>query len=277
MSEGKTLYISDLDGTLLNRSAALSEYTKNTLNIMISNGLNFSIATARTSASVSIIMEGVKLTFPIILMNGVLIYSTDQKRYVKINSLADESVSAIIAVLKTMNITGLMYELKDNELMTYYESLENKPIRDFVDERKTRYYKTFRHVDDFADISPENIIYFTIVDTLARIKPVHDELIKLPGINLTMYKDNYTDHLWYLEIFSAEASKETAVKFLRDMYGFERIVGFGDNRNDLPLFKACNTRIAVKNAIKEVKADADYICSANDSDGVVKWLEENVQ
>ena len=277
MSEGKTLYISDLDGTLLNRSAALSEYTKNTLNIMISNGLNFSIATARTSASVSIIMKDIKLSYPIILMNGVLIYSTGQKRYVKINSLADESVSSIIAVLKAMNITGLMYELKENELMTYYESLENKPVSDFIDERKTRYYKTFQHVDDFADISPENIIYFTVVDTYARIKPVHDELIKLHGINLTMYKDNYTDHLWYLEIFSAEASKETAVKFLRDMYDFERIVGFGDNRNDLPLFKACDTRIAVKNAIKEVKAAADYICSANDNDGVVKWLEEHLQ
>ena len=33
--------------------------------------------------------------------------------------------------------------------------------------------------------------------------------------------------------------------------------------------------IAVANAIDEVKAAADYICEANDNDGVVKWLKEN--
>ena len=42
----KTLYISDLDGTLLNPNAELSAYTKDTLNRMIADGLCFSVATA---------------------------------------------------------------------------------------------------------------------------------------------------------------------------------------------------------------------------------------
>lgn len=94
----KTLYISDLDGTLLNRSAELSEYAANTLNAMTAKGLCFSIATARTFVSTSKILSRLKLPIPIILMNGVLTYDMKRQNYKKINTLAPEitTVSAII-------------------------------------------------------------------------------------------------------------------------------------------------------------------------------------
>jgi len=63
--------------------------------------------------------------------------------------------------------------------------------------------------------------------------------------------------------------------YLWETYGFERIVDFGDNLNDLPMFAACDVKVAVENANPDVKAAADYICGANNNDGVVKWLEEN--
>ncbi|HBC91680.1 MAG TPA: hypothetical protein DCZ10_01920 [Pelotomaculum sp.] len=45
------LYISDLDGTLLNSHKEMSEYTRNTVNTLIAHGGHFSIATARTAES----------------------------------------------------------------------------------------------------------------------------------------------------------------------------------------------------------------------------------
>lgn len=45
------LFISDLDGTLLNGNAEVTEFTRNTLNRLIAKGLNFTAATARTLAS----------------------------------------------------------------------------------------------------------------------------------------------------------------------------------------------------------------------------------
>ena len=41
----KTLWISDLDGTLLNKEKKVSDYTKKILNEKIAEGLCFSIAT----------------------------------------------------------------------------------------------------------------------------------------------------------------------------------------------------------------------------------------
>ena len=89
---------------------------------------------------------------------------------------------------------------------------------------------------------------------------------------MVMIDDTGIDGLWWLEIFSAEASKENAVAFLREEYRYTSVVGFGDNYNDLPMFKACDVRVAVDNALDEIKAAADHICESHDEDGVVKWI-----
>ena len=276
MSIGKTLYISDLDGTLLNNSAELSEYTTNTLNAMIARGIHFSVATARTLASSAKILSGLMLRLPIVLMNGVLIYDMERKQYTQVNNLAPKTVSEIIETLRQFEITGLMYELKDGALMTYHESLEKKPLRDFVEERISKYYKTFQHTDGFESISPENVIYFTLLDMRERLIPVYEALSSQTDLKSTFYEDNYRPGFWYLEIFSDKASKQNAVDHLREVYGFEHIIGFGDNLNDLPMFAACDVKVAAGNAKPEVKATANYICDTNDNDGVARWMEENV-
>ena len=165
-----------------------------------------------------------------------------------------------------------MYELKGNQLVAYYESLDHKPICDFIKDRKARYDSSFCLVDDFTHVAPEDIIYFTLLDTYDHIKPVYNELIGTPDINLVMVDDTSVNGLWWLEIYSTNASKENAVVFLRDTYGYTKVVCFGDNYNDLPMFEACDVCVAVENALDEIKAAADYICEAHDKDGVVKWM-----
>lgn len=56
----------------------------------------------------------------------------------------------------------------------------------------------------------------------------------------------------------------------------EETAAFGDDENDLDMLKACGKGIAVANALESLKAIADEVCEDNDSDGVAKWLEENV-
>ncbi len=271
-----TLYISDLDGTLLNSSAELSDHTEKRLIHMLEKGINFTIATARTPATACEILGGVKLSIPAVLMNGVLVYDIEKKSYLKIHRIPPHTVTTIISLLQSMRMTGLLYELKDNNLRTYYESLESEPICQFINERKVRYHKSFNQAV-FSDIASENIIYFMFLDVYDKIKPVHDALIEIPEINLVMYPDNYSEDLWYLEVFEKGASKQNGVIFLRNHCGYENIVGFGDNLNDLSMFAACDMRIAVGNAKQEVKEAADDICGTNDNDGVVKWMEQAME
>ena len=106
--------------------------------------------------------------------------------------------------------------------------------------------------------------------------PVKLEAEKISGVDIAFYLDVYND-AWYLEIFSHKASKSNALRFLREKYGFDRIVAFGDNLNDLPMFEQADIKVAVGNARDEVKAAADYVIGYNDRDGVAEWLKSEIE
>lgn len=272
----KTLYISDLDGTLLNRNAELSKYTITTLNKLIAKGIHFSVATARTAATSVFILERVAINMPVILMNGVLAYDTQTKKYIKKELLEQIKIEQILSAMGKTNLTGFMYALSGDELITYYERLDNDALKTFVDERMRKYNKKFTQIDNFA-YADADVIYFCFIDTSYNIHRLHKEIKNIGGIRIEMYQDIYSDDLWCLEIFNETASKYSAVQFLRQRQGFDRIVGFGDNLNDLPLFAACDECYAVANAKPEVKEKATAVIDSNDNDGVTKWLEENTK
>lgn len=271
-----TLYISDLDGTLLNSNIELSNYTIQTLNELKKLGLQFTIATARTAASVSRILEPLELDIPVVLMNGVIVYDLKTNKYLKINGLSKEQYHTIIEVLETNKLTGFVYEVKDNTLHTYYESLESQAMKEFYDERVIRYGKVFTKVNNFYDIASPHIIYFALLDKKEALLPAYEALKDLPGLSLAFYKDIYSkEDIYYLEIFSDKATKYNGVQYLKENYYFHHIVGFGDNLNDLPLFKACNETCAVANAKQELKSVADYIILSNEEDGVAKFINQH--
>lgn len=278
-----TLYISDLDGTLLNSCAELSDYTVNTLNHLIASGTHFSIATARTAATVLQMFEKVALNIPIILMNGVLVYDPIDKQYINRELLNGTITDKIIRAIRKTGQSGLMYALHEDELVAYYETLDRDILRDFVNERITKYNKIFTQIDDFAD-APKvlhgkaiDIIYFCFLDKQENIEKIYSLVAEIDGIRIEKYRDNYAENLWFLEIFSANASKYNATQFIREHYGYDKIIGFGDNLNDIPLFRACDECYAVENAANEVKEVATAVIESNDDNAVAKWLQRQVQ
>lgn len=66
----KTLYVSDLDGTLMDARAQVSPVSRRMLNEAIAAGALFTIATARTPATVSAILQGIDMRLDAIVMTG---------------------------------------------------------------------------------------------------------------------------------------------------------------------------------------------------------------
>ena len=108
---GKMLYVSDLDGTLLNSDALLNEDVPKRLNALIEQGLCFTVATARTYATVNSIMKDVNLTCPMILMNGVMIYDPVKKSCIHAEIIERDSVEYILKGRKKFGVTGFAYAL----------------------------------------------------------------------------------------------------------------------------------------------------------------------
>ena len=299
---GKMLYVSDLDGTLLNSDALLNEDVPERLNRLIDKGLCFTVATARTYATVNSIVKDVHLTYPMILMNGVMLYDPVSKSCINAEIIERDSVEYILKGRKKFGVTGFAYALSpeiseecskseevsaiDNigeasrsgrKMATYYEKIATQHMEKFYTERRDLYHKPFSKVERLEDISGEDIIYFSICYEEEVLRPFYEYLKKDERLNLNFYKDVYGDGLWYLEISHKNASKYYGIQKLRKLLHPAAITGMGDNLNDIPLFEACDRSCAVGNAHKEVKERADYILDTNLNAGVVKFLEKEMK
>ena len=144
-------------------------------------------------------------------------------------------------------------------------------MRSFAEVRKNRYNKPFVQYDRLIEHADEDVVYFTTTGEYEKLFPVKQASDSIQGLDSAFYKDTYEDK-WYLELFSHKASKANGVKYLRERYGFDEVVAFGDNLNDLPMFEQADVKIAVGNAREEVKAAADHIIGTNDEDGVAVYL-----
>ena len=274
---GKTLYISDLDGTLLQNDATMSGYTAQALQAFIERGGLFSVATARTWESMlhnHFLDPVLPLPVPLVLMNGAMIYDSQNQRFVKKNIIAPDTVRAMIACAKAHGQEGLLYSIKEGYTQVYHEEITRPFIGRFYEMRRQFYGKRMVYTSDLAAHAAEEIIYCTMADSHENLAPLHEALQQLPGLNCTFYPDSYVKGAWLLECFSCFASKFNAVQYLRERYGFDKIIGFGDNLNDIPLFEACDEAYAVANAREELKAAATGVIGANTEDGVAKFLEE---
>ena len=69
----KTLYVSDLDGTLLRSNQTTSEYTNEVINSLTEKGIVFSYATARSIYTSSKVTKGLDAKIPVITYNGAFI------------------------------------------------------------------------------------------------------------------------------------------------------------------------------------------------------------
>ncbi len=272
----KTLYISDLDGTLLQPNVTLSGNTVKILNQLIGKGMLFSVATARSIASVKPILQEVNVTVPVILMNGVCIYDLKKEEYIKVETLPQSSILKLMEVIREFNLKGFAYTIKNGVMSTYYEDLDSPALRSFYQERVDLYQKRFTQIDDFTLLSDEPLIYFSLLDHYEKLEHIYNKVKAIPDLNCVFYKDNYSPDLWYLETYHKTASKYHGVQFLRSYLNLDKVVCFGDNRNDFPLFEASDHRIAVKNAVPDLLTKADQVIGSNAEDGVAVWLKNQI-
>lgn len=79
-----------------------------------------------------------------------------------------------------------------------------------------------------------------------------------------------------LEIMPLAASKSNAIKQLQKLLKCDKLVVFGDGKNDIDMFELADESYAVQNAHEELKKYATAIISSNDEDAVAHWLEKKL-
>ena len=272
------LFVTDLDGTLLNSNKEVSIKSTEILNKLIDNGVNFTVATARTPATVVDLLQDVNIKLPAVLMNGVLLYDIKEEKYINIKEIEKDTVDKVFDVLNKFDKNAMVYGIRNNHLWVYHKEFEYSWEYNFYKERADRKQKTFLKVENYQEcINESKIINFIVFDKYEKIKGIYEELKKIDEISVEYYEDIYEKGCYFLEAYSAEASKANGIKLLSDYIEHDKLICFGDNLNDIPMFELADECYATANAVERVKEISTDVIGSCDEDGVALFMEKKLK
>ena len=267
----KTLYITDLDGTLLHHNERISNNSCEILNELIKSGLNFSYATARSIVTSSMVSKGLEVELPVIVNNGTFITDAHTRKRIISNKFTQNEAADIYNSLINFEISPLIYSyINDNEKFSYDKKSINSALADFIESRKND--GRDNPLENTSQILDGDVFYFTCIGEDEKLIAAYNALKE--KYNCIYQKDIYSNEPW-LEIMPHSATKAQAILQLKELYGFDKVVVFGDGINDIPMFEIADECYAVANATEKLKAIATDIIDSNENDGVAKWLTKN--
>ena len=267
----KTLYVSDLDGTLLRSDQRSSDFTNKTVNELVDKGMMFSYATARSYNTSHKVTQGLTAKFPLIVYNGVMIRDNISGEILYKCFFDKQQATVLAKELIKSCVYPIIYSFVDGiERFSYIESRISKPEADFVLTRRGD--PRDRPVESFEELTEGEIFYFTCIDSIEKLEPLYKRYKDI--FHCFYQSDIYSGEQW-LELIPKAASKANAVRQLAKLTGCERIVAFGDGVNDIDMFELADEAYAVQNADERLKAVADGIIASNNDDGVAKFLLEH--
>lgn len=271
----RTLYVSDMDGTLLQPEARLSAETIRLLNEAIAEGALFTVATARTPATVSPLLAEVNLRLPAIVMTGAAQWCKQTGDYSHVRPMDSDAVRQLVAIYRDNRLPTFLYALRDNIIHIYHLGPLSPLEEEFIAERLNSPFKAF-HIDcgewELPEEAYDNVVLLFAMQPSAEVENVYNKIKDRGDCNPVFYHDMYGESVGMMEVFSPAATKAAAIRDLASEIGAERIEVFGDNVNDLPMFAIADHSVAVANARPEVIARASEVIGANTEDAVAHYI-----
>lgn len=266
----KTLYVSDLDGTLLRSNQRTSDFTNRTINELVDNGMLFSYATARSYIAAMPVTEGLDARIPLIVYNGVMVVDNVDGSILFCHYLQEEA-HRLLDELMEQDIYPIVFSMIDGvEKMSYVPSKISAETQRFIDMRDGDI--RMHPVDDPQRLHDGDIFDITCIDKFDKLTPFYE---KCKDHYQTIFQlDIYTNDPW-LEILPKGTSKANAIKEVAQYYHCDKVIVFGDGMNDIEMFKMADEAYAVENAVPELKEIATGIIAGNNDDAVAKWLKEH--
>lgn len=273
----KILYISDMDGTLLGADSKLSETSARIITDLTRRGANITVATARTPATVELILVNTQISLPAIVMTGAAMWCRNTKSYRNVSYLAEGTYKNLMAKCEKYGVNPFRYALPDGKSMQVYHNGPMSNVeRVFVEGRLNLGLKNF-HIDKPHGLLPylPGVVFLFAMGERERIFALADELRATVDCSVSCYIDIADEKMGLLELFAPGVSKAAAVRQLSDEVGADRVVVFGDNLNDIPMMQVADVAVAVENARLEVKAIAHEVIGTNTSDAVAHFIEQD--
>ena len=275
----KTLYVSDLDGTLLNSSTQLSERTVASLNDMLHyHDINFTVATARTPATVTRLMERVDTKLPYIVMAGAAFWDNAHREYSYARIIDNRIIARLLDIFGDSVINPFIYRRHGSCIYAHHVHHITPEEREFISERQITSLKKMVYDDVLTPNDKDGAMLVMSMGCYDELRRIADEIDRR-GISCTYmcYHDIFDQSQGFLEIYAHGTTKAAAIRQMAEEIKADRTVVFGDNLNDIPMMRIADCSVAVGNAFDEVKEYASEVTLTNDEDAVVRWIENDLK
>lgn len=274
----KKFYVSDLDGTLLRDDATLSAFSRDKLIELIDSGVNFSVASARSIVALKPILEGVPFKLPIIEINGAFITDFTTGDHIIINEMPKSIIEEVFNRIVAHNCLPFLSAFDGTQDRLYYSDIINGGMDWYLSDRKINSDHRVTQVADLPSTFERNIVAFTAINTYENLVALADEMkgAYSDALQMHFFENPYSPKWYWLTIHDKKACKSHAIRELLDYANvkLDELVVFGDNLNDVNMFRMAATAVAVQNATDEIKSYATTIIGTNNEDSVVKYIAE---
>ena len=269
----KTLFVTDLDGTLLTHTERVSEYSVARLNRLIERGMIFTCATARSVRSTESALAGLRLNAPVVLYNGGLIYDFVTKQTLQAVLFQSDWKEYVLSVLHSFGILPFVFSAEERrERVRWLAGKESEGILRYLYRRQGD--ARFESATSDGALLDGYVFYFKCIGPREQLEAAWNVLKYDTRFICIFHQETYQNDFW-MEISPRAATKANGVLFLKHHLGLERVVCFGDTSNDSDMFDVCDEKYAVMNADSWLKEKATGVIGYCEEDGVAKWLEAN--
>ncbi|HSW88566.1 MAG TPA: HAD-IIB family hydrolase [Candidatus Saccharimonadales bacterium] len=236
----------DVDGTLvINHEKAIPSQRVIEALTKVKDIIHIGLATNRSYHLLSGIFEDLPFLGPCIINGATQIIDPKNKKILWERKIGTAEVSHILAIADKLSI-GMNLQGEERSVLYSGKNSQDKILGLYT-----------------QPLSPSDVEKFT--------KAISD--ISTISIHKT---SSWEKDKMHVSINHLNASKQYAVYELAKILNItqEEIIGVGDHYNDFPLLMACGLKVAMGNAVEDLKAIADYVAPTVEEDGVVDVIEK---
>lgn len=262
------LIVFDLDGTLLNNNGEIGTESIRLVKELKKKGVRFTIASGRLHSAIIQHAKTLDLKTPLITLDGSLIKSLDDK-------IIFESYIPSKYVKRALKFADLfMLKIALCHADAIYYNASSSMIPDLVEKFGAKYVE----VESFDDYLSNTLEIVMVGEYKRTIKEVVKKLT-FPhafGLDVSFYKSHRKGDIYFFEARKRGVSKGKGLIRLskRLKINIKDIAVLGDWYNDLQLFETDALKIAMANAVGEIKNLSDLVTKrTNDEDGTAEFLE----
>lgn len=274
-----TVFVCDLDGTLLRSDGTLSSFSRGGLNRLLEAGVDLTVASARGTPGMRSLLSGVGIRLPVIELNGAFVSEIESGRHLVSNVLSEgESYVAVKTILSTGNdpVISTWDGRRDG---VHFGPRTNESTQWYVEEKRRYRDPRLAPCDDLLGIArEEDVAQITTFALDAEAVALAEQLRRAVGDGAIVHSaaNVYWPGWTEITVQHRDAAKGAAIPALLAACGRAGadVVACGDHLNDLSMFAVAAKSIAPANAHPEVLGSATEVVGSNDEDGIVRYLLE---